>query len=126
MIDEERDYVDERLCGVNNMTFKEWECYQDQMLRYYSVYQYDNELYREAMETIHQKKMNHRTKTMNGMRTIEVAFATTTFVKVVLLIQDGIQARAKMMSRTTRITNVFVCVIPPILMQELAVVATKA
>ena len=23
-IDAERDYVDERLCGVNDMTFEEW------------------------------------------------------------------------------------------------------
>ena len=37
MIDAERDYVDERLCVVNDMTFEEWERYQDQMLRYYSV-----------------------------------------------------------------------------------------
>ena len=35
-------HVDERLCCVNDMTFEEWERYQDQMLRYYSVYQYDN------------------------------------------------------------------------------------
>ena len=42
MIDAERDYVDERLCGVNNMTFEEWERCENQMLRYYSVYQYDN------------------------------------------------------------------------------------
>ena len=41
MIDTERDYVNERLCGVNDVTFEEWERYQDQMLRYYSVYQYD-------------------------------------------------------------------------------------
>ena len=50
MIDAECDYVDERLYGVNNMTFKEWEHYQDQMLRYYSVYQYDNGLYEEEDE----------------------------------------------------------------------------
>ena len=42
MTNTERDYVDERLCGVNDRTFEEWERYQDQMLRYYSVYQYDN------------------------------------------------------------------------------------
>ena len=42
MIDAERDYVDKRLCGVNDMTFEKWECYQDQILRYYSVYQYCN------------------------------------------------------------------------------------
>ena len=47
MIDTERDYVDEKLCCVNDMTFEEWERYQDQMLRYYSVYQYDNEPYEE-------------------------------------------------------------------------------
>ena len=40
----EHNYVDERLCGVNDMTFKEWLSYQDQMLWYYSVYQYDNGL----------------------------------------------------------------------------------
>ena len=50
MIDAERDYVDERLYGVNNMTFEEWERYQDQMLRYYSVYQYDDGLYEEEDE----------------------------------------------------------------------------
>ena len=50
MIDAECDYVDERLCGVNDMTFEEWERYQDQMLRYYSVYLYDNGLYEEENE----------------------------------------------------------------------------
>ena len=50
MINAERDYVDERLCGVNDMAFKEWEQYQDQMLRYYDVYQYDNGLYEEEDE----------------------------------------------------------------------------
>ena len=47
MIDRELYYVDERLCGVNDMTFKEWEQYQDQMLRYYNVYQYNNGPYEE-------------------------------------------------------------------------------
>ena len=55
MINAERyeKYVDETLCSVNgynmtyNMTFEEWECYQDQMLKYYSVYQYDNGPYIE-------------------------------------------------------------------------------
>ena len=42
--------MDERLCGVNDMTFKEWERYQDQMLRYYSVYQYDNGPWEEENE----------------------------------------------------------------------------
>ena len=51
MIDAERDYVDERLCGVNDMTFEEWERYQNQMLRYYSVYQYDNGPYEEEDES---------------------------------------------------------------------------
>ena len=75
MIDTERDekYVNERLCGVNDMTFEEWEQYQDQMLRYYNVYQYDNGPYEEEDETIHQKKTNHWTKTMNWTRTTEVA-----------------------------------------------------
>ena len=50
MVDAERDYVDERLCGVNDMTFEEWERYQDQMFRYYSVYQYDNGPYKEEDE----------------------------------------------------------------------------
>ena len=68
MIDAERDYVDERLCGVTDMTFEEWERYQDQMLRYYSVYQYDNGRTKKKMKTIHQKKTNHQTKTMNGTR----------------------------------------------------------
>ena len=35
------------MCGVNDMTFEEWERYQDQMLSYYRVYQYDNALYEE-------------------------------------------------------------------------------
>ena len=39
--------MDERLCGVNDMTFEEWERYQYQMLRHYSVYQYDNRPYEE-------------------------------------------------------------------------------
>ena len=49
MIDTERNekYVNERLCGVNDMTFEDWEQYQDQMLRYYNVYQYDNGPYEE-------------------------------------------------------------------------------
>ena len=34
MIEAERDYVDERLCGVNDMTFEEWEHYQDYMIKY--------------------------------------------------------------------------------------------
>ena len=38
MINTERDYVDERLCGVNNMTFEEWERYQDYMIKYYGGY----------------------------------------------------------------------------------------
>ena len=50
MIDAERDYVDERLCGVNDVTFEEREQYQDQMLRYYNVYQYDNGPYEEEDE----------------------------------------------------------------------------
>ena len=69
MIDAERDYVDE-----------EWERYQDQMLRYYSVYQYDNGCMKKKMKMIHQKKTNHWTKMMNGTRTIEVAIAMMTFV----------------------------------------------
>ena len=47
MIRETMIAVNERLCGVNDMTFEEWEQYQDQMLRYYNVYQYDNVLYKE-------------------------------------------------------------------------------
>ena len=49
MIDAERDekYVDEKLCGVNDMTFEEWERYQNQMLRYYTTYQYDSGPYEE-------------------------------------------------------------------------------
>ena len=43
----ERDYVNERLRGVNDMTFEEWLSYQDQMLRYYNTYQYDSGLYEE-------------------------------------------------------------------------------
>ena len=50
MIDVKGDYVDERLCGVNDMTFEEWERYQDQMLRYYRCYQYDNGPYKEEDE----------------------------------------------------------------------------
>ena len=34
MIDSERNYVDERLCGVNDMTFEEWEHYQNYMIKY--------------------------------------------------------------------------------------------
>ena len=47
MINAERDYVDERPRGVNDITFEEWLSYQDQMLRCYSVYQYDNGPYEE-------------------------------------------------------------------------------
>ena len=43
-----RDYVDERLCGVNDMTFEEWLSYQDQMLRYYSTYQCNSGPYEEV------------------------------------------------------------------------------
>ena len=44
MTDAERNekYVDERLCAVNDMTFKEWELYQDFMIRYYGGYLYNN------------------------------------------------------------------------------------
>ena len=73
-------YVNERLCGVNDMTFEEWEQYQDQMLRYYNVYRYDNGRTKKKMKTIHKKQTNHQTKAMNGMRTVEVAIATMTFV----------------------------------------------
>ena len=38
MIDSEYDCVDERLCGVNDMTFEEWERYQDYMIKYYGGY----------------------------------------------------------------------------------------
>ena len=38
MIDSERNYVDERLCGVNDMTIEEWEGYQDYMIKYYDGY----------------------------------------------------------------------------------------
>ena len=72
--------MDERLCGVNDMTFKEWEQYQDQMLRYHNVYQYDDGHTKKKIKTNHQTKTNHRTKTMNGMRTVEVAISTMTFV----------------------------------------------
>ena len=47
MIDAEH----ERLCDVNDMTFEEWEQHQDQMLRYYNVYQYDNGPYEEEDES---------------------------------------------------------------------------
>ena len=50
------------------------------MLRYYNVYQYDNGPYEEEMKMIHQKKTNHRMKTMNGTRTVEVAIATMAFI----------------------------------------------
>ena len=39
--------MDERLCGVNDMTFEEWISYQDQMLGYYNTYQYDSGPYEE-------------------------------------------------------------------------------
>ena len=49
MIGAERDekYVNERLRGVNGITFEEWEQYQDQMLRYHNVYQYNNGPYED-------------------------------------------------------------------------------
>ena len=47
MIEAEHDYMDERLYGMNDMTFKEWLSYQNQMLRYYSTYQYDSGPYEE-------------------------------------------------------------------------------
>ena len=84
----ERDetYVDERLCGVNDMTFEEWKRYQDYMLKYYSGYfgvsctKKNMKTMNPTKKTIHRKKSNHRTKTMNGTRTVEVAFETMTFV----------------------------------------------
>ena len=42
MIYAECNYVDERLCGVNDMPFEEWLSYQDQIFRYYNTYQYDS------------------------------------------------------------------------------------
>ena len=52
MIDADRDekYVNERLCGVNDMTLEEWKQYQNQLLRYYNVYQYENGPYEEEDE----------------------------------------------------------------------------
>ena len=47
MINAECDYVDEKLCGVNDMTFEGWLSYQDQMLRYYNTYQYKSGPYEE-------------------------------------------------------------------------------
>ena len=49
-IDAECDYVDERLCGVNDMTFEEWLSYQNQMLRSYNTYQYDSGPYKEERD----------------------------------------------------------------------------
>ena len=46
-IDAEGNYVNERLCGVNDMTFEEWLSYQDQMLRYCNTYQYNCGPYEE-------------------------------------------------------------------------------
>ena len=43
-------YVDEKLCGVNDMTFEEWEQHQNQTLRDYNVYKYDNGSYKEEDE----------------------------------------------------------------------------
>ena len=40
-------YADERMCGVNDMTSEKWLSYQNQMLRYYSTYQYDSGPYEE-------------------------------------------------------------------------------
>ena len=50
-IDAERDYVNERLCGVNDMTFEEWLIYQDQMLRYYKTDQCDSGPYEDEDES---------------------------------------------------------------------------
>ena len=49
MIDAERDYVDERLFGLNDMTFEEWERYQDFVIKYYGWYLSDG-LYEEEYE----------------------------------------------------------------------------
>ena len=46
MIDAELYYVNERLCGVNDMTFEEWEHYQDYMIKYYHGY-FGDGLYEE-------------------------------------------------------------------------------
>ena len=46
MIDAELYYVDERLCDVNEMTFEEWERYQDYMIKYYRGY-FGDGLYKE-------------------------------------------------------------------------------
>ena len=92
----ERDYVNERLCGVNDMTFEEWLSYQDQMLRYYNTYQYDSGLYEEEYypsEDESQTELNHWKKTMNQM---------------------------------TIMTTMFVCAIQSILKQAIAVVMPEA
>ena len=83
MINAERD-VDERLCGVNEMTFEESLSYQNQMLRYYSTYQYDSGPYEEeyypSEEDDSSEETNHRTKTMNRTTII-----TTAVVIIILL-----------------------------------------
>ena len=40
MIDAERDktFADERLCDIDDMTYREWIGYQDHMLKYYAGY----------------------------------------------------------------------------------------
>ena len=63
-IDAERDYVDERLCGVNDMTFEEWLSCQNQMLRYYNTYQYDSGCTKKKKMKMNHR-MNHLEKTMN-------------------------------------------------------------
>ena len=49
IIDTELYYVDERLCGVNDITFEEWEHYQDYMIKYYGGY-FGDGLYEKEYE----------------------------------------------------------------------------
>ena len=81
MINAERDYVDERLCGVNDMTVEEWERYQDQMLRYDSVYQYDNGQYEEEEDENDSSEEDESSDEDDEWdENRKVAFATMTFV----------------------------------------------
>ena len=95
-----RDYVDERLCGVNDMTFEEWLSYQDQCLG--TIALINTIVDRTKKNTIHWK-MNHQTKTNHRTN-----------------------HRKKTMNRTTIMTTVFVCAIQPILEQAITVVTPEA
>ena len=98
------------------MTFEEWERYQDYMLKYYSGY-FDDGLYEEKYEDYESDKDDESSDEDDAWDKNRRSCSCNDFC-----LSRATSPGWHLMNRTTIITIVFVCVIPPILMQELAVV----